>query len=164
MILRCLGWFGGLGGDDLHSFVVDAGFLEDFGAGVPAEFFVEGDGGELGVAVEAWEGEFGECSDFDGDHKVGADAFALALGVDADLLDLACGFVGAGLRWVEGGGADDPFFGLVALWMVDDGDEVFALFFSAWGDGFVVFDGVAEWSQEDGGAEGDLLLIEGMVH
>lgn len=143
---------GRLGGDDLHSFVVDACFLEDVGAGVPAEFFVKGDGFKLGVAVEAWEGQFGEGADFDGDHEVGADAFALALGVDADLLDFACGFVGAILRWIEGGGADDPFFGWVALGVVDDGDEVFALFFSAWGDGFVVFDGVIEWSQEDGGA------------
>jgi len=45
------------------------------------------------VAVEPGEGEFGEGADLDGDHEVGADAFALALGIDADLLDLAGGFV-----------------------------------------------------------------------
>lgn len=79
--------------DDLHAFVIDSGFLEDIGTGFPAEFFVERHCGELGVAVETGEGEFCECADFDRDHEVFADAFALSLFVHADLLDFACCFV-----------------------------------------------------------------------
>jgi len=140
--------------------VVDAGFFEDFGAGFPAEFFVEGDGVELGVAVETGEGEFGEGADLDGDHEVGSDAFALALLVDAELLDFACGFVSVCLRWIERGGTDDG----IASRVVDDGDEVFAQFFAAGGHVVVVIDRVADGLKEDGGAQGDFLLVQGVVH
>jgi len=61
---------------------------------------------------------------------------------------------------IEGGGTDDG----IALGMVDDGDEVFAFFFAPRGHVVVVFNGVVEGGEENCGAQGDLLFVEGVIH